>query len=140
MDKKTKNIVSISVIVVLIISIILTIHFANSSNKNDFINGRGMPSFSNNQKGSMDDKKTGNENIPSGFDKNNRPSNRIPSSDNNIFDMNNLPNRSNGIETKYVVLLTVESFLLGGAVMYLIINNINSDNSKNEKEKTTKKK
>ncbi len=42
MERKTKNIITISLIVILIIGIVLTVHFAKTSGSKNFVNDRNI--------------------------------------------------------------------------------------------------
>ena len=45
MERKTKNIISITIIVLLVIGIILTIHFARVNGSKNFVNDRNIQIF-----------------------------------------------------------------------------------------------
>ena len=128
MTKKNKNIITLLIIFILIIIMSLTIYFFKSHNYRDFGYGQSIPITDNyddtfNRRQEEDNK------------------NRFNVDDNKVLKYNNQQNnhrfikpifnsRSNN-STRYIVLLCLETFLLGNCVMYLIINNIDrKDNGK----------
>ena len=142
MTKKNKNIIVIIIIFVLLVCLGLTIYFAGCDKKssikyNDTRITLPRQDNRNNQR---------KYNIPNKKDKSN-PSDEKEESDttkektsleesNNIvsFLSNNrqimIPseNRSTkGLSSKYVVLISIETFLLGASIMYLIMNNIDNE-------------
>ncbi len=162
MTKKNKNIIAIFVIVVLLICLGLTFHFAKNDrggfkvdNKNttfrDNLRKNENSIEDNNIKKDSEesedavtetsDKRTKRDsakrrNLPSNFDKNGEfnPKTVMP----NGF------NQNRGMSTKYVILIAAECFLLGGAVVYLIMNNLEKETKVIEtrivEEKETKRK
>lgn len=158
MDKKTKNIIAIVIIVILFVGIILTFHFGRVNGSKNYINDQRIQMFDNSQR---DDNNKERPSFPSDNDisanndsnqnddsiterkdsRSNRPSGNVPSfNKDDMKDIGNvsMPNREGTFTTKYVVLLCVESLLLGGAIMYIINNNLGKETIKNV-EKTTKK-
>ena len=162
MNRKNKNIIVISIIIVLLVCLGLTIHFAKTDNydKFDFSNNDQMmerfpgsqdnrPSSDsqnrnrrfekpgNRQDSTTDESKDKNEDREDEKTPNNT-ANELESDylvtelgqgkqkdfNNNQLIMPSNFKQSESISTKYVVLIGIETFLLGASIMYLIMNNI----------------
>jgi len=113
MNKKTKNIISIVIIVVLIVSMILTVYFGKDHHK--IINNRNLPSFNNRQ--------------------NDNQGRMMPRQENNKIDQDNYnkPNRVGTMNTISIILINAQSFLLGGTIVFIIMNNIYDIDKKYQK-------
>ena len=162
MSKKNKNIIILSIDIFLIIAIILTIHFAKDNSSPRFDNIQSNENFNDFRKNNDNDKakpsinnKNGDEStdtienqeeqdnkdiLTNKYEKDNDNNKRPDYKANFDNDLIAMPrNGQSGMPTKYVVLLSLEIFLLGGGVMYLIMNNIDDNiNKKTIKNKKTK--
>ena len=145
MTKKNKNIIVIIIIFVLLVCLGLTIYFAGCDKKssikyNDTRITLPRQNNRNNQR---------KYNIPNKKDKSNpsdekeesdttKEKTSLEESNNNVsFLSNNRFNRqimipsenrsTKGLSSKYVVLISIETFLLGASIMYLIMNNIDNE-------------
>ncbi len=136
MDKNTKNIIIIAIILIMIICSYFTVKQFNT---------KSIPDISFNQKEMINDKNdikeipetteesdtTKNNDNKKSSDKNSRP-NR-PSGNSN-FELSRVKtNRSNTLV--YIILFGLESCIIGGSFVYLILLNTNKLKENNKKEK-----
>ena len=147
MTKKNKNIIVIIIIFVLLVSLGLTIYFAGCEKKssikyNDTRISLPRQDNRNNQRKYNIPNKRDNSNSPNEKEESdtdiNKEKTSLEETDNNVSYLSNnrfnrqimIPsdNRSTrGLSSKYVVLISIETFLLGASIMYLIMNNIDNE-------------
>ncbi len=165
MTKKNKNIITISVIAVLIICIIVTVCFAkDDKDKNivpdKYFSATGEYKISEAKKDSpddeiidatedelitsdteisrdeeLDDEKITEDNKKGDYIKKSKRG-KVPHDNQDEYKrLNYPPCDGTSISTKYVILLCFETFLLGSSVMYLIMNNIDKEKNMEIKNK-----
>ena len=167
MEKKTKNIIAIAIILILVIGIFLTIHFSKNDNQLNRFTEVNAPVFNgvlkdnsvHKNRDNLKDKRVfpaDKDSMLEEDDDDELETSEFKFSDDDddddfetseslieghVFDnrsFSQLPN--NSISGIYVVLLCIESFLLGGTIMYLVMNNINNSQIViEEKTRKTKK-
>ena len=146
MEKKTKNIIAIIIIVVLLICLAFTIRGNGHNlerNKVDRLN-----TLNEIQKKEFDDRlmlqeketeNTTDEKEKDAVDSY-KNAKRPPLRENSRKELDrnanfNMPQRESHNTSIGVILIAIETFLLGGAVMFLIYNNIGNTETKNNKNK-----
>ena len=141
MNRKTKNIIIVILIILTVASIGFTMYYAkNHITSNE--NGEMMnPENMGNQMGTPPEKPSGdnenNENTPpekpSEDNNTNNEKTQMPSESENGFpEMNNMPDRNSSlsISTEYYVAFAIEGLVLSALVMYLIMSNCNKKDLK----------
>ncbi len=140
MNKKSKNIVCILVLVILIAALGFTCYFASKSLKSDIGMGTppDMPSGMNDSNGGTPPEKPDGDNGSTPPEKpsdDNSTSNENDSkidipSDGNVMEKPNdnmmNPNSSATLETKYYVIIGVLSLMISITIMYLVLTKMNS--------------
>lgn len=154
MDKKTRNIIAIIISVLLVLGIILTIHFAREDGSRDFrINdfqrreyserenngtkGKKIPNFPNRKSDTIKEETTEEDEVKDSKIISDESKPNKPSCDNyriNDIDFDSVVNRGGTFSTKYMILLSIGTFLLGGSIMYLVMNNISKEEKKTKKK------
>lgn len=146
MTKKNKNIIVVIVIFVLLICLGLTIYFAGCERKTPVRYNDTRITLPSRDSRKYERK----NNIPNTKDSTDLPNKKEESDitqEKTLFEeSDNIAsylsgNRTNkqvmiprgnestkGLSSKYVVLISIETFLLGASIMYLIMNNIDKDN------------
>ncbi len=138
MHKKTKNIVSIILIVLMIASLVLTVNLAQTNNKNSMPEmGGERPEMPNSGSGDNQPPEMSNDNQPPEMPDSGNGSNPPEKPDGDNTEANNKPsessnekqqmsNQSTSLDITYYVLFGIESLILSATIMYLIMSNFNS--------------
>ena len=161
MTKKNKNIIAISIIVILIASILLTLHCAREHGIRSIRQDGNFQYLKEyheetSDEGSLYEEEDILESELDDYDDINLPTDEEEKTRENIaknsdktldkkiaprrsVNYGRIPNREGNISTGYVTLLCIESFLLGGSVLYLIMNNMDTCEYEEIKTKKSKK-
>ena len=133
MNRKSKNLICILVLVVLIASLCFTCYYASKSLGSNMGIGNPpeAPSGMNDNSGTPPEKPSDDNNAPS--DNNTSSDNKndnmgMPSDNNQMQKPDGMmnPNSSSTLETKYYVIIGVISLMISVVIMYLVLTKMNS--------------
>ena len=159
MTKKSKNIIAIIIIIVLLISLGLTFHCAKTSERDNtmMIKDNQMMERTKKEQVERDLRKKeqesdkeivedkndatiqNNTNLEDKANQLRKPDPRDARGSTRQMAKANGIRENKAISLKHVILIVLETFLLGGSVMFLIMNNINKEESIVYKKEDVKK-
>lgn len=133
MNKKTKNLISILLLILLFASMYFTINMNNNTNNQSdgvpTMNGGTPPEMPSNNDNTDTSNNNDNQNTPPELPNNNEENmgTHPDKPDSNMPNMEGNNNENNNIQ---IILLITESVLTGGIIIYLVMSNLNNKSFK----------
>ena len=131
MTRKNKNILLLSICFILILSLITTIYYSKFNNIpiNIINTSNHQIAKSNNEKEKTPLIKNNNENQEQVDNSKNEKKNKVPHNNEKKKELSKIDSKNlNQNKVIYMILIGIESFLLGSVITLIIINNKMNDN------------